>query len=196
MSRSHLVRRSVWLRLATLVMVSVLGATLLVDWRRAPQEQLQAGDVAPRTVKAPVTFTYQDFEAYERQRSEARSAVLPVFVYQEELGDELVVRMRTAFANARALSSSAAERPPTGFRDSVQQQLERDLRTQLVESDVGVLMAEGFAPALEGWAIELLGDAMSQLIVSDRSTVRDTDAIRVMSLSKGIFLISSQSVPL
>ena len=52
-------------RLGVLLLVCMLCAFLVVDYVHAPQDALRTGDVAPRTVKAPFTFTYADHAAHE-----------------------------------------------------------------------------------------------------------------------------------
>ena len=44
-------------RAVLLVGTCLVAALLTVDYARAPTETLQPGDVAPRTVKAPVSFS-------------------------------------------------------------------------------------------------------------------------------------------
>jgi hypothetical protein len=180
-------RRQVLLGLILLV-VAMLTAAPMVDWARAPVDQLAQGDVAPRTVKAPVTFKFQDLDGFDEARRAARDAEYPVFVYQEDLRDELLVNARMAFANARAqvpVEGIASLEPPAraALREVVTDQLQRDLRVHIVEEDVTALIDAGFDRASESMTVQHLGDVMSGMLVADRSDLpRDGSSIRVLTL--------------
>lgn len=174
-------------RALLLVAVSVVCATAIVDWSRAPSEELVVGDIAPRTIKAPVGFKYQDLDAYEESRREAEESELPVFVHQSGVREDTLINVRMAFANARALIASAEGASPgadaSGLRHTVQEQFTRDLRVHLVADDVEALFDEGFTVPYEELVAELLGEALTGTVVADRADLpRDGRAIRVIEL--------------
>ncbi|MCB9690476.1 MAG: HDIG domain-containing protein [Alphaproteobacteria bacterium] len=179
--------RQVLLGLVMLV-VAMLTAVPIVDWTRAPADQLIEGDVATRTVKAPVSFKFQDLDAYDRERADARERELPVFVHQADLRDELLVRVRMAFANARAQipTEGAGTLDPQArgvLRDAIADQLQRDLRVHVVQEDVDALLSAGFDRTTESIAVQQIGDVMSRMLVADRANLpRDGGAIRVLTL--------------
>src|SRR5690606_14254231 len=82
-----------------------------------PSEELAVGDVAPRTVEAPFTYRYQDFEERERRQVEARAAVPVVYVHRADLADSLTQRIGDAYtagrAEWRAVLEAAPEADPT-----------------------------------------------------------------------------------
>ncbi len=176
-------RSTLWKALLLLV-VSIVCAAAVVDWARAPSEDLVAGEVAPRTVKAPVTFKYQDMAAYERARSEAEQRALPVFVYQPEVKDDALLQVRLAFANARALVASGQEAAdPAAARRTLIEQFNRDLRVHLVQDDVTALADAGFEQRYEDVVTSLLGEALGSMVIADRADLpRDREAIRVIEL--------------
>ncbi|MCB9678562.1 MAG: HDIG domain-containing protein [Alphaproteobacteria bacterium] len=174
----------VW-RVVLLVGVCLICAATAVDWSRAPSEKLVAGDIAPRTVKAPVTFKYQDMAAYETARTAAEERELPVFVFQADAREEALINVHMAFANARAQLSSASgrEHDPEQLRRTVVEQFNRDLRVHLVPEDVDALADAGFAVVYEDLVAELLSEALSGMVIADRADLpRDRGAIRVIQL--------------
>ncbi|MEZ4319156.1 MAG: HDIG domain-containing protein [Myxococcota bacterium] len=176
--------RSWMVRVALLVAVCLICAATGVDWARAPSEQLVAGDVAPRTVKAPVTFKYQDLAEYEDARSEAESRELPVFVYQREARDEALINVRMAFANARALvAARKGQGSDAGLDPTVMEQFTRDLRVHLVPEDVQALAEVGFSSEWEDLVAALLSEALSGMVIADRADLpRNGGSIRVIEL--------------
>lgn len=186
-------RRSGWRRQGLLLLimaaVAMLTSVPIVEWTSAPVDELIEGDVAPRTVKAPVSFKYQDLDAYDLQRQAAREEVLPVFVHQVDLRDELSVRLRTAFANARAqIPASGTVLEPEAreaLERSIGEQLERDLRVQLVRDDISALIDARFDRTTESIAVQQVGDLMSRMLVADRTNLPKNGAIRVLTLDGG-----------
>lgn len=188
-------RPNTWLRQLllglVLVVVCMLTAAPMVDWTRAPADQLAENDVAPRTIKAPVTFKFQDLDGYDADRKAARESELAVFVYQADLRDELLVRARTAFANARAQvpsegMGSLSAREQQALRAAVTEQLQRDLRVHVVQSDVDALLRAGFDRASESLTIQQLGEVMQRMLVADRASLpREQGSVRVLTLDGG-----------
>ncbi|MBT3218833.1 MAG: HDIG domain-containing protein [Proteobacteria bacterium] len=184
-------------QLAIMIFVCALVAILVVDFTGTPTEELREGDVAPRTIKAPLTFTYKDFEAYEKRRQEARDQVLPVYMYEATLSQDLKGRIRTAFEVARA-RQLALRTPETEGEEQVEEEevsltpeqveelrvsFRAQLGVQIADDDLGVLIDNDFPPEAETLAIELLGTAMAKLIISDRSTLKpEVVRIRIIEL--------------
>ena len=61
-------------RLLVFVALCAGCALLVVDLARPPDAELRVGDVAERTVKSPLTFSFPDHAGYERAREAAREA--------------------------------------------------------------------------------------------------------------------------
>ncbi|TNE84418.1 MAG: HDIG domain-containing protein [Deltaproteobacteria bacterium] len=166
---------------AILVAVCFLAAAVLVDWARAPVEDLAAGDVAPRTVEAPTDFSYQDFAARERRQQEAREAVAPVFVHRASLSDELQVRIERAFAEGRRaldIAEAAGDEDPLA---PVSVAFRAALGSHVPNADLRPLVDAGFPATAEVLSQELLGRAMRGYIARDPSAVPD-GPIRVIEL--------------
>lgn len=178
-------------RLAVLLLVCAACAFLIVEYARAPEDPLRVGDVAPRTVKAPFTFTYADHADHERERDEAREAAPPVFVHRLDLLDDRAERIAAAFAAGRArLAEVAGERGGPLSQDLrlvVLQAFLEPLRVQLPEEDVGVLIRGGFDERAERLALDLLDKAMrDKLIVLSRDQLpQDRRPVTVIRLHDG-----------
>jgi putative nucleotidyltransferase with HDIG domain len=184
-------------RLGVLLLVCTLCAFLVVDYGHTPQDALQTGDVAPRTVKAPFTFTYADHAAHERARDAARDAALPVYVHSRGLLDERLTRISEAFdAGREALRETApvpvvpGSGPPTLTKEqelAVVRAFAAPLRVQLPEDDVEALLASSFSSEAEDLARQLLEHAMGgTLIVTSRDQLpQDRRAIHLIRLTGG-----------
>lgn len=165
-----------------LLLAVCLGAALvLVDWARAPVEDLAVGDVAPRSVEAPTDFSYQDFAARERRQEEARQAVAPVFVHRASLSDELELRIERAFAEGRAALDASGEAAEADRLATVAVAFRSALGSHVPNSDLEPLVSAGFPSEGEQLARDLLGRAMRGYIARDPDTVPN-GAIRIIEL--------------
>ncbi len=84
-----------------LLVSALVSALLIVDYTQIPNDTLAVGDVAPRTVKAPFPFKYQDFAERERRQDEAEAGVAPVYVWQADEQRQLTARIDYAFQSMR-----------------------------------------------------------------------------------------------
>ncbi len=189
-------------RLLVLVGVCTCCALFVVDYARAPNDALHAGDIAPRTVKAPFEFTYADHAAHEQSRGAARDSVRPVYVYRVDLLADRDARIRDAFAAGRdqladyvpglerALApATAPDIPPLTeeIKLVVMQAFLEPLRIQLPERDLEALLAGGFSTDAESLARRLLDGAMrDNLIVLSRSQLPPKrQPVSLIRLSQG-----------
>jgi len=184
-------------RLAVLVSCSVLCSGLIVDYARAPSDPLKVGDVAPRTIKAPFTFTYQDDAAFKQARLDAVEATPPVFTHQSTLSDDLVARIDNAFDTARGRrlefikirGEGLEEGEVAELTDADRKEIADEFRLNLgveVESGVDALMNVEFSGEAAEFAKTLIVDAMREMIVRDRGALpTDGRAIEVIRLVGG-----------
>lgn len=179
-------------RVLVLLIVCALCALLVVDYARAPEDALQPGDIAARTVKAPFTFTYADHASYERERQRVRDASLPVYLHRADLVDERIEQVARAFdAGREALVrfGGSAEKPmlTEELRLHVVQAFLEPIRIQLPEQDIVTLMDAGFSPTAEQLARQLIDVAMrDQVIIGARDQLpRDRRPILVIHLRNG-----------
>lgn len=167
-------------RLLALVIACVGLGLLVVDYGGGAAERLSVGDVAPRTVRAPRTFTYDDTAAHEALRDQARAQVLPVFVHDPGLIDEQRHAVEAAFRAAqedmfRALEVDDAVAEPQALRGSLASSVVEVFRSrlgvQLPDAPIQVLLHEGFPDDARDLTLSLLEDANSRLIVADRDVL-------------------------
>ena len=101
-------------RLGILFLICVACSMFIVDFARAPTDDLSVGEPAPRTVKAPFTFQYPDHMAYEAARTEAAAGALPVYLYQADLAGQLQQRVEGAWSAARGRLMELRPEPDKG----------------------------------------------------------------------------------
>lgn len=164
-----------------LIATAVLSALLVTRFGQVPTEPLQVGDVAPRTVKAPFTFTYQDLDTWESLRDRAASDEPPVFLYDAGLVPELTERVATAFRTARRVLSmpdelpdgvDAKNWPPPEVVGQAQLAFVEALEVRTPADDVGPLAKAVFPEAAEAAFVQWLQSAYGErLVVDDRGTV-------------------------
>jgi len=169
-------------RAALLALTCLVAGLLTVDFARAPSETLRPGDVAPRTIKAPFTFSYTDEAGYEAARSEARAASEPVFVHQADLVDERQDRVAAAFQGARR-ALPAVDDEEADLEASMDA-FQAALPVQVPAEDLRALAEQRYEGALERLVRDLLERAMrDRLIVVSRDTLPpDRGPIRVVHL--------------
>ncbi len=171
-----------------LLLTCVVVAALTVDYARAPSDELRPGDVAPRTVKAPFSFTYMDEGSYAAARDAARSASEPVYVHQADLVDARQERVRSAFAAARrslaAEPRDAGEQPTPADVEASMEAFQGQLPVQMPAEDLRALAEHGWLASQERLVVDLLERAMrDRLIIVSRDTLPpDRRPIRVVHL--------------
>lgn len=158
-----------------LLAVSVLTAFLVADYAPVPTERYGAGDVAQRTIRAPYMFHYQDLEEYERDRESSRKAVLPVFLYDATLDNEIENQLRTSFRGGR--ERLAVLRAARTDEEGLVAPLTRDDRQGVVDSfwielgvhvpadDVESLIDVGFDSQAEDLAWSLVSRSLTDRYV-------------------------------
>lgn len=184
-------------RLGVLLVVCFVTSLLVVDFARAPTDPLVAGDPAPRTVKAPFTFHYQDHVGHQAARKEASSKIQPVFVYRADLASDLQGRVAEAFdwsrdalealeqaaevdegQDAPPLSDEGIGRLNDGFRDAI--------GVHVPDSTIATLIEDRFSSESEQVTVDLLGRAMQMLVLRDRENLpHDGRGIALISLRGG-----------
>jgi hypothetical protein len=181
-------------RALVLLVVCTCCALLVVDYARAPDDDLQPGDIATHTVKAPFTFPYADHAAHQRARDEAREASPLVFVHNADVVDERLEAIRSAFVAGRDALGKLGwrpDRPPPALNEELRLHVvhafQQPLRVTLREEDVIALMNAGFPARAEQLATDLLSRAMRDhlILVSRDQLPADRRAIKVIHLDDG-----------
>ncbi len=169
-----------------LVLTCVVTALLTIDYARAPSDELRPGDVAPRTVKAPFSFTYMDEGGYEAAREAAREAAEPVFVHQADIIDARQERVVAAFASARRVLPVGEDGviPADPVLEASVEAFQAELPVQVPTEDLRALAHGRYAAPLERLVRDLLDRAMrDRLIIVSRDTLPgDRRPIRVVHL--------------
>ena len=140
-------------------------ALCVVDFSRAPSDDLAEGDVAPHTVTAPFTFSYTDHERYEAARDEARRSTPPVFVHQADLVDQRIERVLAAFTAGRSTLDAASGENSTDSVSAAVTAFQRELPVQVSADDARKLALAGFSPGAERLTRDLLDRSMRDRLV-------------------------------
>jgi len=180
-----------------LVLTALVCAALSVDYARAPTDELRAGDVAPRTVKAPFGFAYTDQARYEAARQEAEERTSPVFVHRANLVDDAQASVASAFRAGRAGLPDPPEPAPDAEGEApedtdapeldttdAEEAFLDELGVQIPAADVAALAEAGFPADAERLAVDLLERAMrDKLITLSRDALpQDRRPITVLHL--------------
>ncbi|MCB9686970.1 MAG: HDIG domain-containing protein [Alphaproteobacteria bacterium] len=153
-------------RLLVFVALCAGVALLVVDLARPPDAELRVGDVAERTVKSPLTFSFPDHAGYERAREAAREAAPPVYVLRTDLVEDRHERIRQAFAAGRGRVAELGGGALTEDLELLVVQSFLDpLRVQLADDDVRALIHGGFSRSTEDLAHRLFDQAMQDAMV-------------------------------
>lgn len=164
-------------RLIVLVLTCLFAALVVVDVDRLPGTALEAGDVAPRTVRAPFAFQVADHEGAAREAARVAAAVPPVFTHDPGAARAALARVAAGFSAARHAAATGAEQPAVGaaFRGA--------LGADLAAPALATLHEHAFPPEVEDLASRLVSDAMADLIVADRGVLpTDGRAVRIVSV--------------
>lgn len=132
--------------LAVLLVVVGVPAVMSVS-TLVQKEPVREGEPAPRTVVAPEPITVEDPDATRRARNQAASAVDPVLEPDEEARQQIVERVRDAFADIddvrASMEAEANNEADEGGED------ELDERIDELQQRLPALSAEGARLALE-----------------------------------------------
>ena len=162
-------------RVGLLVLVCAFCSLFLSDFVRIPDMSLQAGQIATRSIRSPIAFSYVDQAATEEARADSERKAQAVFDFDATLGSSLQNRISRAFESARrrwgearldAIANGWEEVPP-----AVQAEIGRDflrsLQMDLEADQVQRLAENGFERKVENVATDLLGQAMRKYVVGD-----------------------------
>ncbi len=165
-------------RALVLLVTAALVALVVVDVNRLPGAALQAGDVAPRTVRAPFAFRVADYDGQAREVARVAAAVPAVYVHDPGVVRAGLARIEASFAAARLAGATLeAERP------AVVAAFQGALGTDVPAGAVAVLLDAGLPVTAERLASQLFSDAMADLLVADRNVLPpEGHSIRVVSV--------------
>jgi len=157
---------------------------LVVDYGGAPAERLAVGEVAPRTIRAPRSFTYDDESATRARRDAAEAEIRPVFRHRTELVDTHRQAVHAAFRDARedlvgAIADHLADVEiedqrseidllPAEPRQAIVEVFRQRLGVALPEPQVVALARAHFLDEARDLALTLLEDVQGRLVLASR----------------------------
>ena len=163
-----LTRETPWVKLATLLITVFAVAALSVDYARLPELEFQAGDVAPRTVRAASTFEVLDHEAREREQESARQAELVVLRKRERVLGRLDQRVVEAFEQGRQALAASQDGLSPAFVNTQVERFVSTLDVSLPGDAVVPLLQDGFSNASEQVTRQLLAKGMEGVVLPNR----------------------------
>ncbi len=180
-------------RIVVLIVVGALTSLLIADYVRVPTDPIQIGDVAPRTVKAPFSYSFQDPVAYTAARDRARESALPVFLYDEMMLSEVGGRLSAAFHDGREaldLAREAGDGEAGGGEvtdadaAAIVADFIRATGAPVGSAEVVPLVEAGFPAAAEALTMDWLESAYNEeMVLADRRHLpKDGRALRVVPM--------------
>jgi len=181
-----------WKRVGIVVLLSVLMALMMAEYRRAQVVKLTLGEIAERDVEAWSDFKVQNYHLTSEARRNAENTTRPVFNYDELVVDELLRRIDRAFQEvqraltesapaaesgeaADGLESGAGEPGATAEQTSIHEQhidaFEAELGVTLTEIDRATLATQGFDDNLRDMVMTLTERTMSRMIIGSPETL-------------------------
>lgn len=129
------------------------------------QMPIKEGEIATHNIKSPLSFSFEDEEATEAKKINARSQVLSVFRYDPRDSDRLLDQVYLAFANFRKLSYGPESIPKVEiFKRKAEFDKLMEFKTPdrifewLVESQFSNEIGLTLRTVLENWSHGLLAD--------------------------------------
>jgi putative nucleotidyltransferase with HDIG domain len=126
---------------------------------------VRVGSVAPKDIKADQNYEVVDEKSTQKNREEALKNVLPVYDYDEAMGDEIDHRIQEAFEKVRNLSQASTEEQVDLF--------ERTLGIKLSEDESKVLTASRFKIEVELLLRNLIRISLKGLIIDDTPSLQN-----------------------
>ena len=169
-----------------LIMMSALSAFIVVQVDPVGSDTLSPGDLAPRTVKAPRGFHYQDTLERQRLQQVAKESVRPVYIDRRDLQEEKRRDVAKAFRDARedlqaALGEDSSDLPleqqiivlPAEQRKEILTNFKATLGTAIPHSDALLLLRSGFPVGASDLADHLAQQATLNYIFPSSSVPWD-----------------------
>jgi len=142
--------------------VLIVGATVLVgSWHPRTYPELQPGDVATQDIVIERDVTIPDPESTEQKRQRASLEVLPVYLLDRSVEDEIGARVDAMFAAGRQASGVSA--------DDLVAALSEAAGAKVTASEASTLRRARFSEELQATVRETLARLYRQGIVGDRS---------------------------
>jgi putative nucleotidyltransferase with HDIG domain len=164
--RSRLGRLLRHLNVLVLLVVVYMAAAMLLrpadDDALLGLPDLEVGDIAPRTIRAPRAFEIRDEDTERRLRQEAQERVRPVHDFLPFTGIEARARLEQAFA---AMGVDVVPPKPRPSRDDFM----RALLVSFPEGELEAIAKVGFGDEFRDAALMVVGDLFEQRIVEDRA---------------------------
>ena len=155
-------------------LVFIAGAVVIVSpWQPRHYPALAAGEVAQQDIVVDRDVTLPDPESTEQKRQRASAEVLPVYLFDKSVGDEVVARLDKVFAAGRENDSGGLTALAARLSDSS--------GMTVTAGEAGLLRRARFSSDLLATLREVVERMYRQGIVADR-----TELLR--SADRGVML--------
>lgn len=170
-----------------LLLVCAAVALLLTEFRRVPDAQLEAGQVARRDIRAPVKFEFVDEPATQALIEAAVDAVPPVYDFDGPLLARQQGRITSAFEVARAELGTRemaldGEELDEAAHAEVQEAFLAQLGMTLGADALQAIATSDYSATIEQHALELLSLGMKGYVVNDRGDLPEVQPVTVVRL--------------
>lgn len=162
------------LRFGVLLLFCLGIGALVIDYGGPSSEGLSVGDVAPRTLKSPRTYTYNNRVERERRVQQARDEVPLAFRHDVRAFANDIARVEAAFEAGRAgLPMSENGQPASELLPDVRgraaQMFLEALEVSLTPAEIDALVDDRFSESMQAVVVGLLRESVGTYVVSKRS---------------------------
>jgi putative nucleotidyltransferase with HDIG domain len=173
-----------------LIAACVLSA-LITPRLGLPLKHFRTGSFADSAIKAYRDFDVEDVTSTEKRRQEAASSVPPVFDFDAHAAERQVKKLDDAFAEMRTFlgvednadgGKTAPALPPRPALEEQEGRLLQALGVTLDRKTLDFLAKDGYSPAIAADIRDLLNYGLSHLTVSDRKSLPEQTAERLITL--------------
>lgn len=151
---------------------------------RVPSLDLKVGEVAPRTVRAPIQFSFEDPTTVEKRQEAAALATPRVFLYDEGYTTAQLARLGAAFAEGRRAVQPPSEGEPEQIpvdeqeqADIFLQELGLPIRRQAVLGLVRANFPVSAEEAIGRWVEVAYSEHM---VISSESAFSDATSVDIV----------------
>ncbi|HLV00063.1 MAG TPA: hypothetical protein VKZ59_02270, partial [Acidobacteriota bacterium] len=148
--------------------IALVITLLLIQFQFQSIPDYQVGDIADRTIEAPIDFTVIDEDATQAKLEQMLAEVPIIFDFDFKFNNQVIGELRSAFGEARRLIHEERKQlelePGTPLPLPVREQLKKQLSDVLPRFSQGrvldVALKHHFSPELETQLIQLLVESM------------------------------------